>query len=99
MKTDYYYTKRDEDRWTVSGRRAHLEIQRTWGPSGRVNRRDKDILQRVFLVKSRVSRISVSDQFDTDEHGFTRLKDALKYAVEKLAEYDDKVDPPKKRRR
>jgi DNA-binding MarR family transcriptional regulator len=95
MKTDYYYTKDSADDWTVHGRRHHLQVVRTEGSSGREDRRGREIYQTLFLVKDRSSVIDLSDQFESDEHGFTRLKDALQYAVDKLGEYDGRVDQRK----
>lgn len=97
MTNDYYYTKDGGDDWTVHGRRHHLQIVRTEGPSGREDRRGREIYQKSFLVKDRGHVISLDDQYDTEAHGFTRLKDALQYAVDKLGEYDKRVDPRKKR--
>jgi hypothetical protein len=99
MATDYYYTKDGEDDWTVHGRRHHLQVVRTEGPSGREDRRGNEIYQTIFLVKDRSSVIDLEDQFDQDTHGFRRLKDALQYAVEKLGQYDERVDSRKKRLR
>ena len=99
VTSPYYYTKDGVDDWTVHGRRHHLQVVRTEGPSGREDRRGNEIYQKLFLVKDRSRVINLDDQFDTDAHGFTRLKDALQYAVDKLGEYDERVDPRKKARR
>jgi hypothetical protein len=95
--TDYYYTKDDTDDWTVHGRRHHLQVVRTEGSSGREDRRGREIYATIYLVKDRSQVINLDDQFDQDAHGFTRLKDALQYAVDKLGQYDKRVDPRKKR--
>ncbi len=99
MGTDYYSTKLSRDEWTVHGRRHHIQIDRTEAPTGRADEHGEDILKDIYYVHDRSGVIDTSDQYDTDAHGFTRLKDALKYAVEKLTEYDDRVDPRKKIRR
>jgi hypothetical protein len=99
MKTDYYYTKDGVDDWTVHGRRHHLQVTRTEGSSGREDRRGNEIYITIYLVKDRGRVIDVNDQFDQDAHGFTRLKDAVQYAVDKLGEYDERVDPRKKHAR
>jgi hypothetical protein len=99
MKTEYYYTKDGADDWTVHGRRHHLQVVRTEGSSGREDRRGNEIFSTIYLVKDRSRAVNVSDQFDQEAHGFTRLKDALRYAVDKLGEYDERVDPRKKRSR
>lgn len=99
MKSDYYYTKDGRDEWTVHGRRHHIQIDRTDAPTGRADEHGEDILQAIYYVSDRARLINTADQFDTDAHGFTRLKDALKYAVEKLAIYDERVDPQKRLRR
>lgn len=90
--TGYYYTKDGPDDWTAHGRRHHLQVVRTEGPSGREDRRGRDILIKVFLVKDRSNVINLGDQFEIEAHGFTRLKDALGYAFDKLREYDGQVD-------
>ena len=99
MTTDYYYTKDGQDDWTVHGRRHHLQVVRTESSSGREDRRGREILSTIYLVQDRSRAIDLNDQFDTDEHGFARLKDAIQYAVDKLWEYDERVDPRKKRSR
>ena len=93
MATDYYSTKLSKDEWTIHGRRHHIQIDRTEAPTGRADHHGEDILQSVYYVHDRSRVIDTADQYDTDPHGFTRLKDAQKYAVEKLREYDDRVDP------
>ena len=95
MSKSYYPTKTGPDDWIVSGRRHHLQIVRTEGPSGRSDRRGEDVLQKVFLVSDRANVVNLDDQYDVEPHGFTRLKDAVSYAVDKLTEYDNKVDPRK----
>lgn len=100
MTTEGYYIRKDSsDDWTVHGRRHHLQIVRTEGPSGREDRHGNEIYQSVFLVKDRSGVINLEDQYDEDAHGYTRLKDAFKYAVEKLIAYDNRVDPRKKARK
>ena len=93
---DYYYTKDSPDDWTVHGRRHHLQVVRTEAPSGREDQRGRDILIKIYLVSDRSRVINLDDQFETDEHGFTRLKDAVQYATDKLWEYDEKVDPSRR---
>lgn len=94
----YYYTRDGPDDWTVHGRRHHLQIVRTEGPSGREDRRGREIFQTVYLVKDRSRVIDLSDQMDQEAHGFTRLRDAAQYATDKLSEYDERVDPEAKKR-
>jgi hypothetical protein len=91
--TSYYYRKDGPDDWTAHGRRHHLQVTRTEGPSGREDRRGRDILQVTYLVQDRSKVVDLTDQFEMEPHGFTKLKDALKYAFGKLAEYDERVDP------
>lgn len=97
MKTEYYYTKDGADDWTVHGRRHHLQVVRTEAASGRTDRRGEDVLHTIFFVQDRRNVIDLSDQEEIEPHGFTRLKDAFSYAVDKLTEYDDRVDPRKAR--
>ena len=98
MKTEYYSTKDGSDDWTVHGRRHHLQVVRTEASSGREDRRGREITMQIYLVQDRSNLIGTTDQFDYEPHGFTRLKDALQYAVDKLGEYDDRVDPRKTRK-
>lgn len=95
MATDYYSTKLSRDEWIVHGRRHHIQIDRIEAPTGRADEYGEDILRDVYHVHDSSGLIDTSDQHDTDAHGFTRLKDALKYAIGKLTEYDNHVDPKK----
>lgn len=98
----YYVTKEGDDDWTVHGRRHHLKVVRTEGPSGREDRNGQEIYQTIYLVKGPGTPgvhapIDLSDQFEIEPHGFTRLKDATAYAREKLFLYDERVDPVRPR--
>jgi hypothetical protein len=100
MASAYYYTKEGPDEWTVHGRRHHLIIERFEGPTGRVDRRDNDILGFFYFIRppggfGRVDPIMGRVEMWTGgwEHGFIRLRDAVKFAVEELVAYDDRVDP------
>lgn len=92
----YYYTQDGPDDWTVHGRRHHLQIVRTEGPSGREDRKGREIYQTIYLVKDRARVIDLSDQMEEEAHGFTRLRDAAQYATDKLFEYDERVNPQKR---
>lgn len=94
--SEYFTTKLSRDEWMVSGRRHHIQIDRTEAPTGRADEHGEDFLQTIYHVHDRSGAIDTADQYDTDPHGFTRLKDAFRYAVDKLTEYDNRVDPRKK---
>jgi hypothetical protein len=89
---DYYTTKDGPGDWTVHGRRFHqLQITRSEGPTGRVDSRGEDYLQTIFIVRDVLGWIATDDQMDIEPHGFTRLKDAVSYAVDKLIKYEKAV--------
>lgn len=97
----YYYTKTGPYEWLVSGRRHHLIVERTEGPTGRLDRHDEDVLQTIYVVddRHRPEIIDLSNQMEASlkGHGFTTLREAVAYAVKKLMVYDDQVDPPTRR--
>jgi hypothetical protein len=87
----YYATKDEPGRWTVHGRRHHLKIQQSEGPTGREDRHGDDYLQTIYIVDPPRGGHTdpvvgdLSGQFEVEPHGFTRLIDAAEWAVELLA--------------